>query len=244
MNQLNNLLREKRETSNLKQEGKGFSYNSPFSQSSDKNEYNNQTQPHSQYKPSVSNRDIARIENRAGLSVQGWRIVLDVLEFISDLFKGFLIVSGVLAANLADFIMGSIAISFLTNPEIRNYTFVNGFGFGAILSLGASAIQIFMWGVIQKRGISFGQIIKMNVPKDLKGFLIAAVGLWFIDTMLDLSPLFILMSNVFYNNNIIFGVLVSFVAIILFILCGFAEILTSNMRGMIGVDRAEKKVRP
>lgn len=199
----------------------------------------NQTRPSTQYpRPSSNTREIARKEDRSGMSVSAWLLVFKVVDLVSDVIKGIMVVGGILAANLADFIMGSIAVSFLVRPQISTYTFVNGFGFGAILSMGSSAIQIYMWSLIQKRKIKLKDLLKWKtLPEDVKGFMAAAIILWFIDTFLDMSPLFVLLSNTMYTEfQYVYIALVVFVAIILFILCGFAEILTSNMKSMFRME--------
>lgn len=186
---------------------------------------------------SENNNSLKKDDKRTGMSNGAWSIVFTITEIIGDIVKGILIVGGIIAANLADFIMGSIGVSFLINPTIKNYTFINGFGFGSIISMGSSAIQIYMWSLIQKRGISFSDVIKPSnwkkLPKDVIGFLTAAGILWFIDTFLDVSPMFILFTSETYGSMpFLYYSLIVAVLIIVIILCGFAEILTSNMRSM------------
>ena len=108
------------------------------------------------------------------MSTTAWSWVFTITEWVMDFIKGFMIVGGIIAANLADFIMGSIGISLIVNTKINSLTFVNGFGFGSILSMGASAIQIYMWSLIQKRGITAKMILTprlwKNIPSDIKSF--------------------------------------------------------------------------
>lgn len=176
-------------------------------------------------------------EKRTGMSQTAWSWVLSITEVASDVIKGGLVVGGIIAANLADFIMGSIAVSLLVSPRISEIASITGFWFGAIISMGSSAIQIYMWSLIQKRGIKFSTLLKPKYWKhldgDVKGFLLGASLLWFMDTLLDVSPMFVIFtSDNFLSFPTLYGVLVASVAIVLIILCGFAEILTSNMRGM------------
>lgn len=177
-------------------------------------------------------------ETRSGMSNTAWNWVFTLTEWSLDFIKGFMIVGGIIASNLADFIMGSIGISLIVNTNINTLTFVNGFGFGSILSLGASSIQIYMWSLIQKRGITAKMLLtpKMwkNIPHDIRGFLWTALFLWVIDTVLDVSPTFVLFTpENFLNMMWLYRVLVISVLIIVTLLCGFAEILTSNMRSML-----------
>lgn len=175
---------------------------------------------------------------RTGMSDVAWRWVFNATEFALDVIKGVMIVGGIIASNLADFIMGSIGISLIINTKINTLTFVNGFGFGSILSMGASAIQIYMWSLIQKRGISAKWILTprmwKNIPNDVRGFLWTALFLWAIDTLLDVSPTLVLFTpENFIGMTWLYNLLVISVMIIVTILCGFAEILTSNMRAML-----------
>lgn len=175
---------------------------------------------------------------RTGMSSTAWAWVFNATELILDVIKGIMIVGGIIASNLADFIMGSIGISLITNTKISSLSFVNGFGFGSILSLGSSSIQIYMWSLIQKRGITAKMLLtpKMwkNIPQDVRGFLGTAMFLWVIDTLLDVSPTFVLFTPENFTGMMwLYYLLVSSVVIIVTILCGFAEILTSNMRAML-----------
>lgn len=193
------------------------------------------------YSTSLSN-PTQENNKRNGMSATAWKIVFSATEIILDVIKSGIIIFGIISANLADFIMGSIGISLITNTKINSLTFVNGFGFGSILSMGSSAIQIYMWSLIQKRGISTRILLNpklwYKIPKDIQGFLGMALFLWVIDTVLDVSPTFVLFTNEnFLHMQWLYVLLVSGVMIIVTILCGFAEILTSNMRGMLAGEQ-------
>lgn len=180
----------------------------------------------------------ANKNSRTGMSETTWTIVFSVTEIFLDIIKGIMIVGGIISANLADFIMGSIGVSLIINTKINSLTFVNGFGFGSILSMGSSAIQIYMWSLIQRRGLTAKMLLYpknwKSIPQDIKGFLFSALFLWIIDTILDVSPTFVLFtSENFSTMPVLYAVLVASVMIIVVMLCGFAEILTSNMRGML-----------
>lgn len=198
----------------------------------------NKNSPISNLPQRNSQNQVGTKSSRTGMSETAWQFVFGATEIVLDIIKGVMIVGGIIASNLADFIMGSIGISLIVNTNISNLTFVNGFGFGSILSMGSSSIQIYMWSLIQKRGISAGMLLnpKMwkNIPKDVRSFLWTALFLWIIDTILDVSPTFVLFtSENFSHMPTLYSILVSSVVIIVAILCGFAEILTSNMRAML-----------
>lgn len=179
-------------------------------------------------------------EERTGMSEAGWRTVFKITEIVLDIIKGGMIIGGIIAANLADSIMGSVAISFMIKPEIQAYTqysWLNPMTFGVILSLGASSVQIYMWSLIQKKKIGFRTLINpknwKNIPKDVAGFLSVAAFLWAVDTFLDISPMFVFYTNNVYGQTGLYPYLVMAITFIVIMLCGFAEILTSNMRNML-----------
>ncbi len=199
-----------------------------------RNDNNNRTETYYSTKTSSPSLN----STRTGMSAIAWHWVFNATEVVLDVIKGIMIVGGIIASNLADFIMGSIGISLIVNTKISSLTFVNGFGFGSVLSMGSSAIQIYMWSLIQKRGITAKMLLnpKMwkNIPQDVRGFLWSALFLWIIDTILDVSPTFVLFTPENFTNMMwLYYLLVTSVIIIVTILCGFAEILTSNMRAML-----------
>lgn len=170
-----------------------------------------------------------------------WGIVLNILEVVLNVIKGVIVVSGVLAFNMADTILGTIGTGLLFDPIVAQSFNLNVWLLGAIPSLGASSVQIFLWSLIKKRNISFSKLIKFDVPKDVKAFMVAAIAVWAIDTFIDVSPLSILMSNSRYIAfPTLYKVLSVSVAVLLFIMCGFAELLTSNMRGMLMITSETK----
>jgi len=181
--------------------------------------------------------------SRTGMSDITWHWVLKITDFVTDIIKSSVVILGILAANIADTVMGSIAISLIVRPEIQQYSsynWINPMNFGIILSLGASSIQIYMWSLIQKKNISFKTLINPKnwkyLPKEVGGFLAFAGMLWVIDTFLDVSPMFVFYTSAVYGSTGLYPYLVAGVTIIVIILCGFAEILTSNMRGMFGLQ--------
>lgn len=231
----NELEQELNKTRKTQSYGGGFQSNrNPTSQLPRKNDNNNRNETYYSTKTSSPSLN----STRTGMSAIAWHWVFNATEVVLDVIKGIMIVGGIIASNLADFIMGSIGISLIVNTKISSLTFVNGFGFGSVLSMGSSAIQIYMWSLIQKRGITAKMLLnpKMwkNIPQDVRGFLWSALFLWIIDTILDVSPTFVLFTPENFTNMMwLYYLLVTSVIIIVTILCGFAEILTSNMRAML-----------
>lgn len=236
----NELEQELNRTRKTQSYGGGVQNNrNSTSQLPRKNDSNNRTEVYQSTKTS----SLPLNSTRTGMSDAAWHWVLKIGEIVSDVIKGVVVVGGILAANVADTVMGSIAVSLLVRPEIQqysNYNWVNPMNFGIILSLGASSIQIYMWSLIQKRNISFRTLINpknwKNIPKEMGWFLGFAGLLWAIDTFLDVSPMFVFYTSAVYGSTGLYPYLVAGVTVIVILLCGFAEILTSNMRGMFGLQ--------
>ena len=173
--------------------------------------------------------------DRSGMSETAWNWVLSAVEIFTDFVKGIMVVGGIIAAVSADFIMGSISVTSLINNNTSHLYNLPSFGFGAIISMGTSAIQIFMWSLIKRRGITLRQIFSpKTLPKDVQGFMAGALILWICDTIMDVAPLALLFTNANYLAfPTLYKVLIGIVSLIVFILCGFSEILTSNMRSML-----------
>ncbi len=207
--------------------------------------YKNTQQQEKPTYPQPANSSANKLSgSRTGMSDTAWHWVLNITDVVTDLIKSVVVILGILAANVADTIMGSIAVSLLVRPEIQqysNYSWINPMNFGIIISLGASSIQIYMWSLIQKKKISFKTLVNPKnwkyLPKEIGGFLAFAGLLWAIDTFLDVSPMFVFYTSAVYGSTGLYPYLVTGVTIIVIILCGFAEILTSNMRGMFGLQK-------
>lgn len=185
----------------------------------------------------------AKTEDRSGMSETTWNIALSVIEVLTDITKGFMVVGGVIAATFADVIMGTISASSLLNPLSMSSYNIPSFGFGTAISLGTSAIQIFMWSLISRRGVSIKDLFTpKRIPKDIRNFLYAALVIWLFDTTMDVAPLALLLTNKNYIAfPVLYKILVFIVGTILLILCGFSEILTSNMRAMLQVTGLVKE---
>ena len=176
----------------------------------------------------------ATATKRYGMSDGVWGVTLKTTEILLDIIKGFMVVAGILAANMADVIFGTVGITILFGGSSALFNGTPVWVIGAILSMGASAIQIFLWGAIQKRGITLDKILHWNIPNDMKLFLGMALVVWFLDTLIDMSPIALLVQNSQYEAiTPLYWAMIVAVSIIVFILCGFSEIMTSNMRGML-----------
>ncbi len=194
----------------------------------------------SQMYQNIPKRDMNQTQRidttRTNMSGTTWGVVFSVTEILGDIIKAIVLIGGILACNAADVIMGTIAVSLLMAPNASNIISANlgQYGFGSILSLGASSIQIFMWSVLMKRGITIKQIWNFKrLPKDIQAFLAGALLIWTIDTFLDMSPVFVLFRNTNYTGHpTLYFLLVLGATVILFLMCGLAEVLTSNMRKM------------
>lgn len=221
----------------------GGGYSKPYPNGEKNKKAQTQTQARPAYSQPTSSPSYKPTSSRTGMSDVTWHWVLKITDFVTDLIKSSVVILGILAANIADTVMGSIAVSLLVRPEIQqysNYNWINPMNFGIILSLGASSIQIYMWSLIQKRNIPLNTLINPKnwkyLPKEIGGFLAFAGLLWVIDTFLDVSPMFVFYTSAVYGSTGLYPYLVAGVTIIVVILCGFAEILTSNMRGMFGLQ--------
>lgn len=221
----------------------GGGYSKPYPNGGKNQKTQDQTQARPAYSQPTNSPSYKPTSSRTGMSDVTWHWVLKITDFVTDLIKSSVVILGILAANIADTVMGSIAVSLLVRPEIQqysNYNWINPMNFGIILSLGASSIQIYMWSLIQKRKIPFLNILDprrwKHIPHDVKSFLLFAILLWLMDTFLDVSPMFVLFTNAAYGQTALYLGLVVVVTIIVTLLCGFAEILTSNMRSMFGLQ--------
>jgi hypothetical protein len=186
----------------------------------------------------------ARIEERHGMSNGVWGFTLAITEIILDIIKAIMVVGGIVAANLADVIFGTVGITILFGGSSALFNGTPVWVIGLILSMGASAVQIFLWSLIQKRGIGISQILKWKrLPEDIKMFMSMALVVWVLDTLIDMSPIALLVQNSQYESiTPLYFAMIGAVSIIVFILCGFSEIMTSNMRAMLmaGSDNSKK----
>jgi len=162
---------------------------------------------------------------------------LILIELLSNIVKGILVVFGVLSASFMDVAMGGLSMTMLFGNS--NLFGIQAWQYGTALSMGASAIQIFLWGLIQKRGFDLFHPSKMkNMTNEVKFFLVCAGVLWFADTMIDVAPLFLLVQNSQYQTfPVLYYGLVGLAFILTIILCGFAEPLLSNIREILGVNK-------
>lgn len=164
-----------------------------------------------------------------------WEFALSLLEFLLDVIKAIVVFSGIIAANLADFIMGTIAISVLFGGWDAKLYNMPVWAIGLIISLGSSAVQIALLNVIRNKGVNlFDPKTYNNIKGDVKGFLVMAGLVWLMDTVIDVSPIGLLVQNSQYESiTWLYNVLVLFVGGIVFILCGFSELLTANIKSLM-----------
>ena len=165
---------------------------------------------------------------------------ITIATFFGTLFRSVLIVLGVMAINIADSAMGALGLSFMFNNRIAEYTLLSDVTLGLVFSLGLSATQIYMWMIIQKRGIHIRHLWQWKrIPSDVKNFLFITFGLWIIDTFIDTSPLAVVMTNEnFVSNPVLYQFLSISVYIVTIVLCGFAELITSNMKEMFENEKS------
>jgi hypothetical protein len=165
------------------------------------------------------------------------RVMRWALKFVEG-FNAFVLFSGIIVGNATDLIMGSLAVSMNINPSVISIAGINGLTFGAMLSISLSAIQLYMWNILRKKKIYFTDIIKWKkLDREVKQFLSVALSLWVMDTFLDISPLNILISNLFHLGSPVFFEVIKWVIIIVTtVLCSLAEPLTVAMGNMISED--------
>ena len=182
-----------------------------------------------------SQSSVSKPTERYGMSGEVWNATLKVTETLLDIIKAFMVVGGILSASLADVIFGAAGITILFGGSSANFNGTPVWLIGTILSLGASAIQIFLWSAIQKRGITLSHLLHWKkIPGDMRAFLTMAGVIWFLDTLIDMSPIALLVQNSQYEAiETLYIAMIVAVSIIVFILCGFSEIMTSNMRGIL-----------
>jgi hypothetical protein len=164
-----------------------------------------------------------------------WNLTLTILEILLDIIKAVMVLGGVLAANLADVLMGSIAISILFGGATKDLYGIPAWQIGVIISVGASAIQIVLWMMIKNRGYGLKDLLNFKrLPTEVKTFLVGAVIIWFFDTMTDVSPVFLLVKESgFQQIGPLNNILIAGVTIMVVILCGFSEPLTANIKFLL-----------
>jgi divalent metal cation (Fe/Co/Zn/Cd) transporter len=178
------------------------------------------------------------MENRVGMSGRAWNLSLGILELLLDFIKGFTIVAGVLAASVADWAMGAISVTILFAANAPIYTQTPVWVISLALSLGASAFQIYLFAVLQKRKIGLKQLLAWKkLDKELQALVSVAGGLWLVDTFMDVAPVILLVQDSQYKAiPNLWLLMVGAVIIVVFILCGFSELLTSNMRNILQIS--------
>jgi hypothetical protein len=160
---------------------------------------------------------------------------LGVTEVIVSIIESISIVGGIIGANIADIAFGTIALNFMfsgSNMLIAGMTPV--LYISLAVSAGTSAIQIYLWTLLRRRGIGYNEIINFKkLPANIKSFLLGAGIIWLADTLLDISPLALLMRGSLFEGSGMYALVKIIVYLLVFLLCGFAEPLTANMVDML-----------
>ena len=181
--------------------------------------------------------------DRAGMSGRGWNISLGILEILLDFIKGITVVGGVLAASIADFVMGAISISILFGANVSLYTSTPSGLLATVISVSASAFQVYLFALIQRRHIGLAELRNWKkIPSDTKNIIKIGGLLWIMDTFTDVAPVLLLVRNSQYQAiPELYYLMVVTVAAIVFMICGFSELLTSNMRTILQVSPAPQQ---
>lgn len=160
---------------------------------------------------------------------------LSITEVVVSVIKAISIIGGIIGANLADIGFGTLALSFMFGGSILNIASMTANNWLSVfVSSGTTAIQIALWTLLAKRGIGFKHLINFKkLPSDIQGFILGAGVVWLADTLLDISPLSILIRGSLYEGGSWFAIVKIIVYLLVFLLCGFAEPLTANMRQML-----------
>jgi hypothetical protein len=172
--------------------------------------------------------------------MHGWKdaimdTALSFTEVVVSLIKALSIIGGVVGANLSDIGFGALALTFMFGGSgITIYNITPADILTISISAGTSAIQIGLWGVLARKGIGIKQLWNFKrLPVDIQSFLVSAILVWALDTTLDISPLSILIKGSLYEGGSWFVIVKLVVYSLVFLLCGFAEPLTANMRQML-----------
>lgn len=168
---------------------------------------------------------------------------LSITEVVVSILKAIVIVGGIIGANLADTGFGTLALSFMFGGGMLNISAMTANNWLSVfVSTGTSAIQVYLWTLLSKRGIGLKHLVNFKkLPSDIQGFIIGAGIVWLFDTILDISPLSILIRGSLYEGGSWFTIVKIIVYVLVFLLCGFAEPLTANMRQMLETGNTSQK---
>lgn len=197
------------------------------------------------YKDRSQNQNIKQNNQReAGISDDVWNVVINIIEITTDIIKAILVVGGILAASLADIAMGSISISILFGGVDAVFYGVPVTYLATMISAATSAIQIYFWGVLQKRGIGLKEIFhwkKLN--RDVQSLFSGAIIVWVLDTFMDVAPIELLTRNSPYQEvPWLYWSIKAALIILVIMICGFSEVFTSNMRTTLGIISSKKVI--
>lgn len=167
-----------------------------------------------------------------------WNVALDLMEICLDVIKAVMIVGGVISMNLLDVTMGAISITLLFGSNTNLFGIPAGY-IATAFSMGATAVQLFLWNLLVRRNIGLGDILNWKkLPRDIRIFLPGALILWLVDTAMDTMPLALLVQNSQYEQiPFAYYAMIVCAVILVVLLCGFAEVLTLNMKDLLEVKR-------
>jgi hypothetical protein len=173
------------------------------------------------------------MSNNALEKVTGW------FETINNVIKGFGIIAGGLAASLADWVTGSIALSVLFSGVELPKPFTPII-IGTIWSLGAWGVQLLLWEMILSGNMNKG------LWKGKWGNALAvggAVVLKVCDDIIDLLAIFYMLQNNTiqgFMNKDTYLLITGVVYILSWILVGFSEIFVSISIHMLRGNRSSQ----
>lgn len=176
--------------------------------------------------------------DRAGMSGRSWNLSLGIVEIFLDIIKGTTIVGGVISASLADFIMGAISINILFGASVSLYTNTPVGLLATVISVSASAFQIYLFALLQRRHIGLAELKNWKkIPAEARTIVKLGGALWLVDTFTDVAPILLLVRDSQYKAiPELWYVMIGAVTLIVFMICGFSELLTSNMRTILQVS--------
>lgn len=170
-----------------------------------------------------------------------WNFAVVSADFLMVIFKAVMFLAGMGVAAIADWWMGAISINALFGMGVPAsgflVSFQNFLSIGSLISLSASAFQLAMWQYLSKRGIGLREIWEWRLRPEEKSFVVTTLVIWLADTVSDIVPVFLIMrSDMYVNYMWVYRLMVVLVSILVLIICGFSEVLTTNMRNIFSAN--------
>lgn len=165
-----------------------------------------------------------------------WGGTLTFLEVVRVIITALIVIVGVLAINFADVAMGAVSGAILFGGTERSLYGIPALQISTAISMGSSALQIILWMYMQKQGFSITKMWNSKI-EGIRFFMIVTAVLWVIDTGFDIAPVLLFVGNSEFQQLpevypwLVFGMLA-----LVFVLCGFAEPLTANLRSLVSFD--------